>query len=690
VDGHTLLGLKINRSSLNESFTFKFISSNGNWYSPDDDSPNCRISGIGTSDFVFNPSITGRNVMQYHLHHGISMSDRLTAKFSNNATLAVNFTQWILSLHSDIPLGAMIVQDFTVFRIFAPRAISVRVAVFDIPQKCPQYYQLEPYVEGTWQVEVYKNLHGCYYYYQFLFGKGDSWATAPMVLDPYAKATLSSKGPGIVLAGKCFNGLRDKFLTPPAKDLVILEIHLRDLMAKAPVLVSSENRYTFAGLKKYLEKKKCYLRQLGINCVELQPILEFDYANRNEYHWGYMPVNWFSPSSSYAKNPAEASQVEDFKKLVRTFHDAGIAVILDVVYNHFGDAGHLQNIDSAYYFRHGKNGEYTNFSGCGNDVRTESPMVRKLIGDSLEHLLRTYNVDGFRFDLAELLGTRFLKILQKRLKNAKKSVVLIAEPWSFRNNIGIAIKKSSYSIWNDEYREFIKSYVTGNGNSEGLRYFLCGGLDFRSTFPCQSVNYIASHDDRGWVDSITENPHNNGSAPTSNDRRRTRLSAAILLMSIGIPMLASGQDFLFSKHGMNNTYNRGDLNFLDYRLLKTNADVHKYFRKFIEFRLSERGKVLRLAAVPQKTYFRFFPSATNSACAMAYNANGELKVDMLIFAINPHSAETTIDFMNLNLNDCKILADENKFFTFQKKFYDKFIGNKLFLPPMSCRLYAMK
>jgi pullulanase/glycogen debranching enzyme len=432
------------------------------------------------------------------------------------------------------------------------------------------------------------------------------------------------------------------------------------------------------------------MRALGVNCVELQPIHEFDYSDRGEYQWGYMPANWFSPASAYCKCPEDATQVSEFRELVREFHRAGIAVILDVVYNHFGDSGHLKNIDGAYYFRHGADGNFTNFSGCGNDFRTESPMAQKLVADSLEHMVMAYNVDGFRFDLAELLSANFLNFLQKMLKVVKKSVVLVAEPWSFRGNIGVPMRALPYSVWNDEYREFVRNYVLGNGNSEGLRYFLCGGLDFRSKFPCQSVNYVASHDDRGWVDSITENSHNNGGAPTVNDCRRTRLAAAILMMSIGIPMIAEGQDFLFSKHGMSNTYNRGDLNALDYGLLKANAETHEYFRKLIKFRLSKNGEVLRLGSVPPKSYFRFFPTQSNSACAMVYNADGTFGRNKLMFAINPHFDCAAIDFMEVDIGRCRILADENRVFTFSRGSSDKHLDNVLTLPPLSCRIYSME
>jgi pullulanase/glycogen debranching enzyme len=688
--GKKRLGLRINRFLLNSPFPFQFISSAGDWYGPDGNTPNIQISEIGSLNFIFDPRVTGNNVLQYHLTSNIAVGDSLIVQLSNDCVLDVDFSPWISSLDDDVPLGAIVGKSTTSFRIFAPRATCVRVAIFSKKASQPEYYSLQQSDTGVWHGEVRKCLEDYYYYYQILSKENDNWENSPMILDPYAKAALSSKGPGIVIAHGPNETSKDGFITPAPKDLIILEAHLRDLLAHAPMNLSAEERLNFSGLTKYLADKKCYLRELGINCVELQPIQEFDYSSKDEYHWGYMPANWFCPSSAYADNAGNATQVQDFKGMICSFHEAGIAVILDVVYNHFGDSKHLQNIDGEYYFRHGKNGELLNFSGCGNDFRTESPMARRLIMDSLEHLVRTYNVDGFRFDLAELLGMEFLDILQKRLKRVKKSVILIAEPWSFRDNIGVSMRHLPYSIWNDEYREFVKNYVCGNGNSNGLRYFLCGGLDFRSAFPSQSVNYVASHDDRGWVDNITENPHHNGGAPTDNDLRRTRLALAILIMSIGIPMVTAGQDFLFSKHGVSNTYNRGDLNALDYRLLDVHRSTHDYFKNLVKFRLSKRGIILRLSQVPNKTYFHFFPSATNSACALAYNADGTFGNDQLIFAINPHFSGAAIDFKEMNLKQCTTLADEERFFHDDRIIFDKIVDNRLILPPLSCRIYWAK
>src|SRR5690606_4415451 len=136
-----------------------------------------------------------------------------------------------------------------------------------------------------------------------------------------------------------------------------------------------------------------HLAKLGVNAVELQPVQEFDNASIDEYHWGYMPVNFFAPASAYARRPERASQVREFQKLVEAFHQRGMAVILDVVYNHAGLPNHLLLIDKQYYFELDADGRLLNWSGCGNDLRPDSVMVRRLIIDSLVHLVELYGVD---------------------------------------------------------------------------------------------------------------------------------------------------------------------------------------------------------------------------------------------------------------------------------------------------------
>jgi pullulanase/glycogen debranching enzyme len=359
-----------------------------------------------------------------------------------------------------------------------------------------------------------------------------------------------------------------------------------------------------------------------------------------------------------------------------------LAVILDVVYNHVGEQNNLLRMDPDYFFRRGDDGNLQNFSGCGNDLRTESPMVQRLIIDSLVHMIKTYNVDGFRFDLAELLGLEFLYKLERELRLVRQDIQIIHEPWSFHGNMRDGLRHLSGSAWNDEYRDFLAEYVHGRGNFDGMCYFLNGSLGHRSAFPQQSVNYIESHDDGCWIDKITENRCRNGMNPTDSDRRRTHLALAILMMSIGVPMVHAGQDMLQSKRGMGNTYQLGDVNALDYGSMKKNWRTGKFFRQCAAFRSSKRGGALRPASRPSEGYVRFFRDPHSSAVGVLYNADHSLPSRRIFFAANPHTRGCSIELDGLNLATFRQLSDGEKFFRIPRKLEGKMAGEAMVLQPL--------
>jgi pullulanase len=600
----------------------------------------------------------------------------------------------LLALGSQRPLGARVEADVTTFRLFAPRASRVTVTFFkhlDTPQ--PTALGLRRLDDGVWEARHPADLHGWYYYYQV-----ESRSRGPTshfnkdfrVLDPYALAAVGPAGPGIVWDARRIRRPVPSFEPPRWHDLVILEAHVRDLISRTPLELDDEERRGFAGLRKWLEVQGCYLNSLGVNAVELQPVQEFgDSYDKRPYHWGYMPTNFFAPESSYAQVPECGSQIEELQELVAAFHGQGFAVILDVVYNHAGEPNHLLHIDKEYYFRLDGEGNLTNWSGCGNDLRCDTPMARRLIIDSLTHLVETYDVDGLRFDLAELIGTDVLREIETALKRVKPSIVLIAEPWSFRGHIALELKSSGFASWNDGYRDFLRDYVLGQGNQEGLRYFINASLDHLTAWPAQTVNYVESHDGLCWIDRITENPDHRGEFPTPNDRRRTHLMVAILMCSLGIPMLAAGQDFLRSKHSIHDSYRAGDVNAIDYRRLLALSGSHDYFRRWIRFRLSERGRVFRLATRPTDGFLRFFGAEHGSALAVLFNADRSRGSERLLFAVNPHHESVHIDLGDLPLSQWKQLADHERFEASGLECaLLPYAHRRLELPPLTCGLWA--
>lgn len=599
----------------------------------------------------------------------------------------------LLTLGSDLALGAFVQGDSTVFRLFAPRASVVKVYLFrhlDSPE--PRVQRLSRLDGGVWEASYPANLHGWYYYYRLDSLDRDAFSHFDsnfQVLDPYAVATVGPAGPGIIWDRQRLKRDMPPFQPPHWHDLVMLEAHVRDLIRYAPIPLEDEERLGFTGLQKWVEAEGSYLRSLGINAVELQPIQQFGgYDSRDDYHWGYMPVNFFSPESSYALVPELGSQVEEFQNLVAAFHRQGMAVIVDVVYNHIGEPNPLLFIDKYYYFELDESGNLTNWSGCGNDLRCDTPMGRRLIIDSLIHFVETYDVDGFRFDLAELIGIDVLEEIEGALKRVKPSVILIAEPWSFRGHIALALKSTGFAFWNDGYREFLRDYVMGQGNQAGLQYFIAGSLSHLSAWPAQSVNYVESHDDLCWIDKITENSHHRGDHPTANDRRRTHLMLATLMCSLGIPMLSAGQDTLRTKRGINNSYRAPEENALDYHRLLVFSGSHEYFRRWIRFRLSDKGKPFRLHSPPSDEYLRYFGADQGSAMAVLFNADFSQAEHRLLFAINPHHEPVHLSLEDVDVENWRQLADHERFeFGGLTSACFPCVGGRLELPPLSCALW---
>ncbi|KXU37357.1 hypothetical protein AXK11_02630 [Cephaloticoccus primus] len=629
---------------------------------------------------------------------------------------------FFFSIASELPLGALVSADGreTCFRLFAPRAAGVRLLLAKTPDAAApaEVVSLARHATeaGIWETTVEGNLHGRYYWYQLEVlaersaavpaaapgaasgGEGAAAterARTARVLDPYALACVGHAGPGIVIdrarinrhANPAIARWPDRFATPQWQDLVIAEAHVRDLAARAPIELSAEERLGFTGLRKWVESEGFYLHRLGVNCVELQPVQEFDNRSREEYHWGYMPVNWFAPASAYALEPERASGIAELQALVAAFHRRGIAVILDVVYNHQGEPAGLISIDRQYYFELDAEGQLSNWSGCGNDLRAHAAMAKRLIIDSCRHFIECYGVDGFRFDLAELLGIEVLRDIEAALKRAKPDVILIAEPWSYRGHIAGALRDTGWSSWNDGYRNFIRDYVCGGSSAEALEYFIKGSPWFWSKFPAQTVNYSESHDDRAWVDSITENAHHDGSTPTATDRRRTHLMAALLFASLGIPMIAAGQDFLRSKHGVNNTYQRGDLNALDYRRLLRYPSTHTYFADWIAFRRSAAGRLLRQWQRPGEGFFRCYRTPDSTACAVVYNFDASQGRQRLLFAINPTGADVEIPLGEAlpTVTSWQQIANHEGFLSANGMRQP--VTSQLWLPALSCGLW---
>lgn len=677
---------------------FKFVTGDGKWLEPPPGWFNLIDDGKGNRNLCLSSERTGKNAFRIVCEANENANDGMHeevvwASDKNRPGVPVKTGYFLSLLYSPVQLGATVARDgsSTAFRVFAPRATQVSVFVRRDGDAPAISRKLTPAPAGIWATSLPGNLHGRHYDI-FVDGKNNDDTTAfdpaRPLLDPYAKACVSREGPGIVIDEHRFGYPKKKFTAPHLSDLVIVEAHLRDLIARHPKYRDLKRPLGFRDLAEWVRSDDCYLKELGANAVELQPVQQFDSEKPEDYHWGYMTNNWFSPASAYAGDPAKATQLEEFRDLVSALHEEGFAVILDVVYNHVGEPNHLFRVDKNYYFNLDFHGNFTNWSGCGNDYRADRPMSKRLIIDSLLWMIERYGVDGFRFDLAELIGIPALRAVEAAVRARHPDCILIAEPWSFRGHIAGGLRRTSYSSWNDGYRDYAAKFVHNCVNLDGFRYFLSGSPEYFATFPAQTVNYTESHDDRCWLDKITECGNSNAASPTPRDRRRTHLMFAFLLSSLGTPMIAEGQDFLRTKHGKNNTYLDGEENALDYARLKKFAGTHEFVRRWIRFRLSPQGRLFRQRMNVAKGFFRFYPDQTNTAVVVVYNddhAQGRLQY---ILTINPRVEPAYVQIPESRFEGFRLVANTENF-DFDGVPAEPgfgFSGGVLVLPPLSCAL----
>jgi pullulanase len=282
---------------------FKFVTQQHRWIDVPADAPNAQTDDLGNRNRVVDPERTGQHLFAFTLAEPLALSEswRITWADGSAEGQSVPLMPGAFFFHRAAlgPLGARVIEHHTHFRLFAPRARSVELCVSDDLKDADRLlrYPLTLREDGTWDILLDQDLHGWFYWYH-IDGPQDAFGLfvpERAVLDPYALATVSREGPGIVLAEPWIGEASDGFRTPAWHDLVIVEAHVRDLAEKAPVRADARERRGFAGLAAWVRSPDFYLHALGVNCVELQPVQEFDNRTPEEYHWGYMTANFFAP-----------------------------------------------------------------------------------------------------------------------------------------------------------------------------------------------------------------------------------------------------------------------------------------------------------------------------------------------------------------------------------------------------------
>ena len=421
----------------------------------------------------------------------------------------------------------------------------------------------------------------------------------------------------------------------PPEDMVIYEAHVRAYTNSATSKTSHPGSYAA------LVEKIPYLKDLGINAIELMPIFEFDEYENSRIHpetgerlynfWGYSTVGFFAPKAGYAATGRFGMQVDEFKQLVKMFHKAGIEVILDVVFNHTAEGNEhgptlsFKGLDNKVYYMLTPEGYYFNFSGTGNTLNCNNPIVRNLVVDCLRYWASEYHIDGFRFDLATILGRDpwgaplsnppLLESLA--FDPILSSCKLIAEAWDAGGlyQVGTFPAFGRWGEWNGKYRDCLRRYLKGDGGLVGeVAQCIQGSTNLYKAsgrLPATSVNFITCHDGFTLADLVSFNEkHNEANGEANNDggddnyswncgaegwsedlsiqnlRRKQMMNAlAMLFSSRGIPMMLMGDEFGRSQHGNNNAYCiDSPITWVDWSLLESNQELHAFTRALIHFR----------------------------------------------------------------------------------------------------------
>jgi glycogen operon protein len=476
-----------------------------------------------------------------------------------------------------------------------------------------------------------------------------------ILLDPFARILscghewndpCNDPRMGVVKDYRIHRDEQDRNPETARADTILYELHVRGFTVDSSSGVQSPG--TYAGLT----EKISYLKSLGVTAVELLPVDEFDESDcpfvnpvtgeRLRNFWGYNTVSYAAIKSGYSATPRHESPWNEFCAMVQAFHHADMEVILDVVYNHTAegdDRGPVQSfkgLDNCLYYMLDEAGRYRNFTGCGNTVNSNHPIVRDLVLKMLEGRVSETGVDGFRFDLASVLGRdRFGHALENPplVERISENAVLarsklIAEPWDAGGlyQVGSFPGGKRWMAWNGQYRDDIRRFWTGHeGMTSALATRICGSPDlFGHQGPTSSVNFVTCHDGFTLYDLVSYNhKHNeaNGESnrdgsdanyswncgaegPTTDARilslrhRLVRNFLATLMVSQGVPMLSAGDEFLRTQQGNNNAWCQDNkISWVDWSLAESNADLVRFTREIIALR--QRHPVLRRESFPR-------------------------------------------------------------------------------------------
>lgn len=518
----------------------------------------------------------------------------------------------------------------TDFSLWAPTAQEVRVMLYEDGQggSPKEMIQMEPKADGMWTATVKGDLKGSFYTFNVKVD-GVWLGDTPGVM---AKAVGVNGNRAAVTCMEETNPegwLQDQ--RPQLKsfsDIIIYEMHHRDFSIDTVSGIQHRGKFlalTEKGTKTYLGESTGidHLKELGVTHVHLLP--SFDYSSVDEtrlsepqYNWGYDPKNYNVPEGSYATDPYNPSvRIKEFKQMVMALHQAGIRVIMDVVYNHTAvtEGGNFERTVPGYFYRQDKNGKFANASACGNETASERAMVRKYIVESVCYWAKEYHIDGFRFDLMGIHDIKTMNEIRSALDKIDSSIFMYGEGWAaaapqlpakelaMKNQTGLMPRVAAFS---DEFRDSLRgpfgndrqgAFLIGlPGYEAGVKFGLVGGVEHPqlqkdsihrvpkiwASAPSQMISYASCHDDLCLADRLKV------TAPWASPQERMamyKLAQTAVLTSQGVPFIFAGDEVMRDKKGVHNSYNSPDkVNAIDWRNKTTCKEVFNYMKGLIAMR----------------------------------------------------------------------------------------------------------
>ncbi len=589
----------------------------------------------------------------------------------------------------------------THFALWSPEADSAEVNLYNTGRNTPAYLTLPMTLGdgGVWRASVAEPLYGKYY--TFRVKHDGKWLAPTPGIWAKAVGANGHRAAIIDMSGTDPDGW-DADRGPELKnitDAVIYEMHHRDFSVHPSSGIANKGKFlalTENGTRSLLGDKTGidHLKELGITHVHILPSYDYNSVDEtnlpaNQYNWGYDPYNYNVPEGSYSTNPSDPqTRIREMKMMVKALHDAGIGVVMDVVYNHTAD-NDLSNFSltaPGYYYRHRADGSYSDASGCGNETASDRTMMRNFIVNSVKYWAEEYHIDGFRFDLMAIHDIDTMNKVAAELKKLNPSIFVYGEGWTagdsplpaerraLKENVA---KMDGIAVFSDDLRDAVKGhysdaarrgFVTGApGNEETVKIGIVAStahpqVDYSkgnnskfayASAPTQIINYVSCHDDLTLTDKLAK------SMPGSTEaerQRAARLAQAIVFTSQGTPFMFAGEEIFRDKKGVHNSYKSPDsINAIDWSLKHTNADQYEYYRQLI--RLRKEHPALRMTTAADITRHLVFDKNKEPnliSYAIKDHANGDRWKEIRIaFNGNSHAVDVKIP-----KGDWTIIADD--------------------------------